>query len=126
MHVAIYTKNIPGKTAKAQEADLRWLCQQQGWTVHKVYADLPVRQRKPGCRTARVTMIDDLLRRKNKFGVVCVWRLGMLGHCIDDILWLLEEVLVKRHIQIVALGDGLDTTVGDGAVTRVLKALAAV
>lgn len=123
MRVAIYSKDMSGKSAQAQERDLRQLCQARGWAVPKIYADPPGPPTKLASGKARVALIDALLRRKRRFGVVCVWRLAMLGNCIDDTLWLLNEVHVKRGIHVVALGDGIDTTKDDGLKT-VLKALA--
>ncbi len=125
MRVAIYTKGIPGKTAGAQERDLQRLCQTRGWTVHEAYVDPP--GRLPGVQSgkARITLIDALLGRRKKFDVVCVWRVSMLGNFIDDVLWLLNEVHLKRGIHVVAPGDAIDTT-KDGALKKVLQALAKV
>jgi len=122
MQAAIYAKNISGKTAKAQVSALRRLCQRRGWTVGDVYVDTP--GRPPGLRSgkARIALIDALLDRKHKHGAVCVWRIAMLGNCIDDTLWLLDEVHAKRGIAVVAPGDKLDTT-QDDALKKVLKAL---
>ena len=121
MRAAIYTKGVPGKTAKVQERELRRLCQQRGWTVCNVYFDPPRSQ----SGAARLALIKDLLCRKNECGVVCVWRIAMLGSFIDDLLWTLNEVHVRRGIHIVAPGDGIDTT-KNVALTNVLKALTSV
>ena len=121
MRAAIYTKGVPGKTAKAQERELRRLCQVRGWTVCNVYFDPPRSQ----SRAARLALIKDLLCRKNKIEAVCVWRIAMLGSFIDDLLWTLNEVHVRRGIHIVAPGDGIDTT-KNVALTNVLKALTSV
>ena len=126
MRAAIYCKTIVGKSAKTQENILRRLCQQRGWAVGKVYVHQPDRQRMTGSKSARITLLDDLFHGRHGFGVVCVWRLGMLGLAIDDLLWALDEIHISRHIQIVAMGDGFDTTVGDGMATKVIRALAAV
>ena len=126
MHVAIYTKNIPGKTAVAQQMELLRLCQQRNWTC-QIYSEKPgrsVRSDASDSMGARRKLIDDLLN--SKYEAVAVWRISMFGNCIDDLLWTLDEIHVKRGIAVVAVADGIDTTVGDGAVTRVLKALAAV
>jgi DNA invertase Pin-like site-specific DNA recombinase len=125
MRVAIYAKGSHEKTAKAQERDLRRLCQQREWAVDEVYIDPPGRPPKMASGKARIALIDALLRRKNKVGVVCVWRVSMLGNCIDDLLWLLNEVHLKRGIHVVAPGDGIDTTTDD-SMKKVLKALARV
>ena len=127
MRAAIYCKAVDGKSAVAQERDLRRLCERRGWVVSKVYVDPPGRPPRLASGKARLSMITDILAADARYGVICVWHIGMLGHAIDDILWLLEEVSVKRRIQIVAPGDdGLDTTVGDGMATKVIAALAAV
>ena len=128
MRAAIYCKTIggKGKSAKAQENILRRLCQQRGWTVHKVYSDQPNRTQKHTSKTARISMITDMLCVKSACDVICVWHLKMLGHAIDDLLWTLDELHVSRHIQIVAPGDQIDTTVGDGMASKVIKALAKV
>ena len=125
MRVVIYAKGIPGKTAKSQERDLRRLCQQKGWSDPKVYADPSGRRGKRAGWKTRLAMIEVLLGGKNRIGVFCVWRVAMLGRCIDDLLWLLGEIHVVRGIHIVAPGDGIDTT-QDGALTKVLAALAKV
>ena len=126
MRAAIYCKSVVGKSAVAQERHLRRLCQQRGWTVDKVYVDPPSRPSGLANGKARLSLTTDLLCDDAKYGVVCVWRVGMLGLAIDDILWLLEEVSVKRRIEVVVPGDGFDTTVGDGMATKVIAALAAV
>ena len=125
MRAAIYTKGVPGKTAKVQERELRRLCQQRGWTTPKVYADPPGRAQKLGGWKTRLALVKALLGRKNKVEAVCVWRIAMLGSFIDDLLWTLNEVHVRRGIHIVAPGDGIDTT-KNVALTNVLKALTSV
>ena len=124
MRAAIYCKGVSGTSAVAQERNLRRLCQQRGWAVGKVYVHQPDHQRMTGSKSARITLLDDLLHGRHGFGVVCVWRLSLLGN--DDLLWVLEELCVKRGIQIVALADEIDTTVGAGMATKVIAALAAV
>ena len=127
MKAAIYCKTIVGSSAVAQERELRRLCKQRGWAVGKVYVDPPGRPPRLASGKARLSLITDVLADDARYGVVCVWRLGMLGHAIDDILWLLEEVNVKRRIEVVVPGDdGFDTTVGGGMATKVIAALAAV
>ena len=126
MKAAMYAKNIPGKTAKAQERDLRRLCEKRGWEVHKVYADPPDRQQKRTSKSARLSLITDMLCVKDACDVICVWHIGMLGHGIDDLLWALVEIHVSRHIQLVAQGDQIDTTTGDGMASKVIRALAKV
>ena len=123
---AIYCKSIVGNSAKAQEVKLRRLCQQRGWEVHKVYADQPDRTQKHTSKTARLSMITEMLCKKSSCDVICVWHLGMLGHGIDDLLWALVEIHVSRHIQLVAQGDQIDTTTGDGMASKVIRALAKV
>ena len=125
MRAVIYAKALAGKSAQAQVSTLRRLCQKRGWIVAEVYVDPPVRPPKLASGKARVSLIDALLRRKNHFGAVCVWRLSMLGNCIDDLLWMLDEVHVRRDIHVVAPGDNLDTTTDD-SLKKVLKALARV
>ena len=121
MRVAIYTKGVPGMTAKAQEAELRRLCQQRGWIAHKSYVDLPGSP-KLARGKERIALLDALFRRRNQFGAVCVWRMSMLGNCSDDLLWVLNEIHVVRGIHIVAPGDGIDST-KDDSLKRVLKVL---
>lgn len=119
----IYAKTTAGKPARAQVSDLRRLCRERGWSVVEVYQDPPGRPQKLASGKARLALIDDLLHRK--YEAVCVWRLGMLGNCIDDLLWLLEEAHVRRGVHVVAQADGVDTAV-DGTATRVFAALARV
>ena len=127
MKVAIYCKTVSGSSAVAQERHLRRLCKTRGWAVSKVYVDQPSRPSRLASGKARLSLITDVLADDAKYGVVCVWHIGMLGHAIDDLLWTLDEIHVSRRIQIVAPGDdGLDTTVGDGMATKVIRALAAV
>ena len=125
---AIYCKSIPGKTAKSQERDLRLLCEKYGWAVNKVYCDpamvASLRKRMNG--RARLALISDQIMQENESDVILVWRIGMLGVAIDDLLWTLDEIHVQRHIQIVAPGDEIDTTVGGGMATKVVAALAKV
>ena len=123
MRVAIYSKSIPGKTAAAQERDLRRLCQERGWTVSKVFLDPPGRSQKLSSGKGRLALLDALLGRRNKFGAVLVWRVALLGVCIDDLLWLLNEVHVKRGVHIVAVADRIDMT-KDDSLKKVLMALA--
>ena len=126
MKVAIYCKSIGGNSAKAQEVKLRRLCQQRGWEVHKVYADQPDRQKKPTSKSARLSLITDMLCTKSACDVICVWHLAQLGVAIDDLLWTLDELLGRRHIGIVAPGDEVDSTTADGMASKVIKALAKV
>jgi DNA invertase Pin-like site-specific DNA recombinase len=126
MKVAIYAKGIPGKTAIAQEREMRRLCEQHGWTVAELYADQPRRPPRLASGKGRLALIDDLLGRKRRLDAVCVWRLGLLGNALDDVLWLLEETNVKRGIAVVAPGDGIDSSTGDGTATKVIAALARV
>ena len=127
MKVAIYAKGVPGKTAKSQERVLRRLCEKRGWEVHKVYADPPNRKQKHAGKSARLSLITDMLCAKSACDVICVWHIEMLGNeTIDELLWALDEIHVSRHIGIVAPGDQIDTTVGDGMATKVIKALAKV
>ena len=126
MRAAIYCKTIVGSSAVAQERHLRRLCHLRGWAVDKVYVDPPSRSSRLASGKARLSLTTDLLCDDAKYGVVCVWHIGMLGHAIDDLLWALEEIHVSRRIQIVAMGDEIDSTVGDRAVAKVIAALAAV
>ena len=126
MKVAIYCKSIGGNSAKAQEVKLRRLCQQRGWEVQKVYVDPPDHQQKRTSKSGRLSLITDMLCAKSACDVICVWHLKMLGYAIDDLLWALEEIHVSRHIGVVALGDGIDTTVGDGMAAKMIRALAKV
>ena len=125
---AIYCKSIPNRTAKAQERDLRSLCKKRDWDVNKVYVDpamvASLRKRMNG--RARLALISDQIMQENESDVILVWRIGMLGVAIDDLLWTLDEIHVQRHIQIVAPGDGIDTTVGNGMATKMIAALAKV
>lgn len=125
MKVAIYAKGIPRKSARSQERDLRRLCHRRGWPVAEVYQDPPGRPPRLASGKGRLALLDALLDRRHRIDVLCLWRLGMLGHAIDDVLWALTETHVRRGIHIVALGDGIDTTTDD-SLRKVLKALAKV
>ena len=122
---AIYVKGLPGMSAAAQEERLRRICQVRAWTVDKVYLDPPGRPRRMASGKGRLAMLDALLAHKRTIDVVLLWRLGMLGHAIDDVLWALTETHVRRGIHVVAPGDGIDTTT-NGTLKKVLKALARV
>lgn len=124
MRAAVYCKSIVGSSSAAQEVKLRRLCQQRCWAVTKVYVDPPDSLRKRTSKSARISLIDDLLHRK--YDVVLTWKLELLG--TDDLLWVLNEVHVKKGVQIVAVAPGyeIDTAAGDGAATKVIAALAKV
>ena len=124
MRAAIYTKDIPGKSARLQAVALRRLSKQRGWTLCEEYVDPPDRKRVLVRNTARIALIDALLKRKHD--VILLWKVEMLGIAVDDLTWVLNEVHVMRGIHVIAPGDGIDTTVGDGMATKVIKALAKV
>ena len=126
MRAAIYCKTIVGKSAVAQERHLRRLCKTRGWAVSKVYVDQPSRPSRLASGKARLSLITDVLADDSRYGVICVWRIGMLGNAIDDLLWVLDEIHVQRGVHIVAAVDLIDTTAGHGVATKVIAALAAV
>ena len=121
IRACIYVKAIPGASARSQTAALKRLIKQRGWTFCAEYVDPPDGKRVRVRNTARIQLIDDLLHRK--YNAVLIWKLELLGTV--DLLWVLSEAHIKKGVQILTV-DGIDTTAGDGAVTRVIKALAAV
>jgi hypothetical protein len=125
MRAAIYAKALAGKSVATQECDLRRLCRQRGWTVAEVFLDPTGRPPRLSSGKGRLALLDALLDRRHRIGVLCLWRLGMLGHAIDDVLWALAEMHVRRGIHVVAPGDTLDTT-KDDSLKKALKALARV
>jgi len=122
MRAVIYVRALAGKSARAQFSALRRLCQERGWTVAAIHVDPSGRPPKPSNGKGRLALLDALLDRRSRIGVVCLWRLGILGRAIDDLLWALHEVHVVRGVHVVAPGDDIDTT-GDDALKRVLLAL---
>ena len=122
MRVAICVKAQPKRAAGVHEEALRRLCRRRGWEC-STYAEPPVRQREHGRKSLRLSLIEDLLHRR--YDAVAVWHVAMLGNAIDDLLWTLNEVHIKRGIHMVAPGDGIDTT-QDDSMKKVLKALAKV
>ena len=125
MKAAIYCKSVTGSSAVAQERHLRRLCHLRGWAVGKVYVDQPNRSQKKTSKSARLAMTTDILSDDARYGVICVWHIGLLGNAIDDLLWALDEIL-QRRIAVVAPADKVDATTDNGAATRVIRALAAV
>jgi hypothetical protein len=117
MRVAIHVAPLPEMSVGAQDSALRKLCAQRGWIAEPV--------RPHGERPRRV-LIDELLRRRHD--ALAVWHIALLGDAIDDLLWCLTEVHVRRGIHLVAPGDGIDTTdtTADDSLKKVLVALAKV
>jgi hypothetical protein len=122
MRAAIYAKSLPGVSARQQIDRLRRICQTRGWLVETIFRDPPGRLAKLASGKGRLALIDVLLRRKRKFDVVLLWKLSMLGHALDDVTWCLMAIHVRRRIDLVLPGDGIDTT-HDDTLKRVLRAL---
>lgn len=87
-----------------QIRQLKEHCERQGWEVTEEYIDSGF----TGSNTNRPAL-RKLLNETDYFDVVVVWKLDRLSRSIVDTMTIIEQDLIPKDIQFIALAENLDT-----------------
>lgn len=109
-----------GWSLSVQRKRVRAYCDARGWRLAKVYADEGVSS--AARRPAFEQMVSDVLA--DGIDVIVAMKLDRLGRSAAGLLSLYER-LERKHVDIVTIEDGVDTSTANGRLMRtILAALA--
>lgn len=111
-----------GYSIDAQKECLLGLCTSKSWKNHEFYVDAGYSGSNL-LRPALQKMLEDV--GEGKLSTVVVLKLDRLSRSQKDTLYLIEEVFLPNKVDIVSLGENLDTTSSYGrAMIGILSAFA--